>query len=43
MYKTAAGALAVGNPHKKNLGVVMEVYDATPIFIPVDIPEKVVE
>ena len=21
----------------------MEVYDATPIFIPVDIPEKVVE
>ena len=43
MYKTAAGALAVGNPHKKNLGVVMEVYDATPIFIPVDIPEEVVE
>ena len=36
--KLSSEVLEVKNPHeKKTLGVVLEVYEATPVFIPVDI------
>ena len=38
-----AEVLAVKHPHKKKLGVALEVYEATPDLIPVDVTKEVVE
>ena len=44
MDKTVAEVLAGKNLHgKKPLGVALEVYEATPVFISVDITEEVVK
>ena len=44
MDKTVSEVLSVKNMHeKKKLGIALEVYEATPVFIPVYITEYVVE
>ena len=44
MNKTVTSVLVGGNPHEKNPACsTLEAYDETPIFIPVDIKEDVVE